>query len=66
MSGTEESKLEKIEDLEGVAGGAQERARVRNLACPKCKSNDHEVIQEDIFFRMKLLCKNCGFTWWVE
>lgn len=65
MSKMEELKVDKSEDLEEVTGGARERI-VYGITCSKCGSNDLEVLQEDIFGRMKLQCLNCQNTWWRE
>ena len=67
MSINEELKVDKFEDLKKVTGGSQERARVvYGITCPECGCNDLEVIQKDIFGRMKLQCNNCQNTWWKE
>ena len=73
MNRMEELKVDKIEDLEEItggtqerAGGTQERAYVYGIKCQKCGSDDLEVLQKDIFGRMKLHCRSYDYTWWRE
>lgn len=67
MSRIESLKDIKVEDLDKVTGGTLDSSgvsvTVTGVSCPKCKSGNINVLDEDDYGRMKLQCRDCKHIW---